>query len=117
MSNLKFANGAILGTKLINKINIFSKGQSRDALEIHLSNENNSFDDLYQLVSNPSNLGDIFVLDGDNEYAYPNYEIFHSIKYENDEFVLTIAQLTEQEIKYNELLKMIEKLEGWYYGY
>ena len=112
MSNLKFANGAILETKLINKINIFSKGQSRDALEIHLSNENNSFDDLYQLASNPSNLGDIFVLDGDNEYAYPNYEIFHSIKYENDEFVLTIAQLTEQEIKYNELLKRIEKLEA-----
>ena len=112
MSNLKFANGAILGTKLINKINIFSKGQSRDALEIHLDNENNSFDDLYQLVSNSSNLGDVFVLDGDNEYLYPNYEIFHSIKYENDEFVLTIAQLTEQEIKYNELLKRIEKLEG-----
>lgn len=112
MSSIKFKNDAVLEAVLINKINIFSKGQSRDALEIHLDNENNSFDDLYQLVSNSSNLGDVFVLDGDNEYLYPNYEIFHSIKYENDEFVLTIAQLTEQEIKYNELLKRIEKLEA-----
>lgn len=112
MSSIKFANGVILDTKLINKINIFSKGQNREALELHLNNADNVFDDLYQLVSNPSNLGDLYVIDGTSEYLYPNYEIFHSIKFENNEFVLTIAQLTEQEIKYNELLKRVEKLEA-----
>lgn len=112
MSNIKFANGAILETKLINKINIFSKGQTREALEAHLSNVDNVFNDLLQLASNPSNLGDIYIVDGENEYLYPNYEVFHSIKYENDEYILTIAQLTEQEIKYNDLLKRIEKLEA-----
>lgn len=112
MSGIKFTNGTILDTKMLNKINIFSKGQNREALEAHLSTVLYSFDDLYQLVSNSSNLGNIFVLDGMSEYVYPNYEIFHSLKFENDEFVLVIGQLTEQEIKYNELLERIEALEG-----
>ena len=111
MSSIKFANGTILETTLLNKINVFSKGENRNALEAHIIKENNSFDDLYQLVSNSSNLGNIFVLDGESEYLYPNYEIFHSIKLENNEFVVTIGQLTESEIRYNELLKRIEALE------
>lgn len=111
MSGIKFTNGTILDTKMLNKINIFSKGQNREALEAHLSAVLYSFDDLYQLASNSSNLGNIFVLDGTSEYVYPNYEIFHSLKFENDEFVLVIGQLTEQEIKYNELLERIEALE------
>lgn len=112
MSGIKFTNGTILDAKMLNKINIFSKGQNRVALEAHLSAVLYSFDDLYQLASNSSNLGNIFVLDGTSEYVYPNYEIFHSLKFENDEFVLVIGQLTEQEIKYNELLERIEALEG-----
>ena len=112
MSSVKFTNGTILDTKLLSKINIFSNGFQRDALQLHLNNQIYSFDDLYQLVSNKSNLGVLVVLDNDSEYLYPNFEIFHSLKFENDEFVLVIAQLTEQEIKYNELLKRIEALEG-----
>lgn len=112
MSSIKFLNGTQLETKLINKINIFSKGESREALEIHFDSTTNTFDDLYSLASNKSNLGDLIVIDNDNEYVYPNFEIFHSLKFENDEFVLTIAQLTENEIKYNELLKRIEALEA-----
>lgn len=112
MSSVKFANGTILDTKLLNKVNVFSKGASRDALELHLSNVLYSFDDLYSLATNKANLGDLTVVDGTSEYIYPNYEIFHSLKFENDEFVLVIGQLTEQEIKYNELLERIEALEG-----
>ena len=37
-------------------------------------------------------------------------EVLHH-KDENGEYILTIAQLTEQEIKYNELLRRIEALE------
>ena len=112
MSNIKFSNGAILETKSIGKINIFCKGAGRDALEIHFDNVDNIFDDLYSLASDSSNLGDLIVTDNGNEYVYPSFEIFHSLKFENGEFVLTIAQLTEQEIRYNELLKRIEALEG-----
>ncbi len=112
MSNIKFANGTILETKLINKTNIFSKGAGRDALEIHFDNADNTFDDLYQLATNQSNLGDLVVIDNENEYVYPSFEIFHSLKFEDGEFILTIAQLTEQEIRYNELLKRIEALDG-----
>lgn len=112
MSSIKFSNGTQLETKLINKINIFSKGESREALELHFDIATNTFDNLYSIASNKSNLGDLIVIDNDNEYVYPNFEIFHSLKFENDEFILTIAQLTEYEIKYNELLKRIEALEA-----
>ena len=112
MSSIKFSNGTQLETKLINKINIFSKGESREALELHFDIATNTFDNLYSIASNKSNLGDLIVIDNDCEYVYPNFEIFHSLKFENDKFILTIAQLTEHEIKYNELLKRIEALEA-----
>ena len=112
MSSIKFSNGTTLETKLINKTNIFSKGENREALEIHFGGTTNTFDDLYSIASNKSNLVDLIVIDNDNEYVYPKYEIFHSLNFENGEFILTIAQLTEHEIRYNELLKRIEALEA-----
>ena len=97
MSKIKFKTGAFLDAERIEKTNIYSKGQSRDALEIHIKTQDN--------------LGTLTIEDNGDEFAYPNYEIFHSLVFENGEYILTIAQLTEQEIKYNELLKRIEALE------
>lgn len=111
MSKLKFKTGAFLDAELIEKTNIYSKGQSRDALEIHIKTQDKIFDDLITMAQNPNNLGTLTIEDNGEEFAYPNYEIFHSLVFSNDEYILTIAQLTEQEIKYNELLRRIEALE------
>ena len=111
MSYIKFANETQLETKMINKVNIFSKGASRDALEIFFNGASHDFNELLEIASNADNLGTLTVIDNDTAYLYPNYEIFHALKYENSEYVLTIGQLTEQEVKYNDLLARIEALE------
>lgn len=111
MSYIKFQNGVQLDAKQINQTNIFSKGAGREALEIILDGASYEFNEIYNVAANADNLGTLSIIDDGAEYVHPNYEIFHSLKFENDEFTLVIGQLTEQELKYNELLSRIEALE------
>lgn len=87
----------------------YSHGADRECLVIHLTEWQNI--DLKTFASTHLIGGTVTIKDNETDYVYINYEIFHELKYDGKEYVLTIAQLTEQEIKYNELLRRIEVLE------
>ena len=106
-----FESGAELQASLVEKTNIFCKGQARDILEIHCNDANIAFNDLKNFSFSNLGSGEIIIKDNGEEFLYTNYEIFHSLQFINNEYVLTIAQLSQDEIKYNDLLKRIEALE------
>lgn len=111
MSKIRFDSGVEFNATMIELMNVYSHGADRQSLQIHFDNKDNIFDDLANFAKNNLSSGRIIIEDNETEYVYTNYEIFHSLKYDGKEYVLTIAQLTEQEIKYNELLRRIEALE------
>ena len=109
MSKIIFESGLELNCELVELERRYSHGADRECLVIHLTEWNNT--DLKTFASTNLISGTITIKDNDNDYVYTNYEIFHELKYNGTEYVLIIAQLTAQEIKYNELLKRIEALE------
>lgn len=113
MSRIIFESGLELQSDFIETSQIYSHGANRNCLQIHL--KNGDFTNLKDFAKTNLINGTVTINDNDNDFVYTNYEIFHELKYNGSEYVLTIAQLTEQEIKYNELLKRIEALEKWHY--
>lgn len=111
LATIIFESGAKLEASIVEKTNIFCKGNSRDALEIHCTDENIIFNDLKDFALSNLGSGEVTIKDNGEEFLYTNYEIFHSLQYINGEYILTIAQLSEAEIKYNDLLKRIKALE------
>lgn len=109
MSRIIFESGLELQSDFIETSQIYSHGAHRNCLQIHL--KNGDFTNLKDFAKTNLINGTVTINDNDNDFVYTNYEIFHELKYNGSEYVLTIAQLTEQEIKYNELLKRIEALE------
>ena len=98
MSKIIFESGLELNCELVELERRYSHGADRECLVIHFASTH--------LLG-----GTLTVQDNNNDYIYANYEIFHELKYNGTEYVLIIAQLTAQEIKYNELLRRIEALE------
>ena len=111
MTTVCFESGAELQASLVEKTNIFCKGCAREALEIHCNDKNIIFYDIKDFSFANLGSGEITIKDNGEEFLYTNYEIFHSLQYMNNEYILTIAQLSESEIKYNDLLRRIELLE------
>ena len=109
MSKIIFESGLELNCELVELARRYGHGADRECLVIHLQEWNNT--DLKTFASTHLINGTITIKDNDNDYVYTNYEIFHELKYNGTEYVLIIAQLTAQEIKYNELLRRIEALE------
>lgn len=109
MSKIIFESGLELNCKFVESARRYSHGTERKCLVIYLEEWNNI--DLKTFASTHLMNGTITIKENNNDYVYTNYEIFHELKYNGTEYILTIGQLTEQEIKYNELLKRIEALE------
>ena len=116
MSKIIFESGLELQSDFIETSQIYSHGANRNCLQISSnfflkSLIDGDFTNLKDFAKTNLINGTVTINDNDNDFVYTNYEIFHELKYNGSEYVLTIAQLTEQEIKYNELLKRIEALE------
>lgn len=109
MSKIIFESGLELNCELVELERRYSHGADRECLVIHLTEWQNI--DLKTFASTHLIGGTVTVQDDNNDYIYANYEIFHELKYNGAEYILIIAQLTAQEIKFNELLRRIEALE------
>ena len=109
MSKIIFESELELNCELVELERRYSHGADRECLVIHLTEWNNT--DLKTFASTHLIGGTVTVQDNNNDYIYANYEIFHELKYNGAEYILIIAQLTAQEIKFNELLRRIEALE------
>lgn len=85
------------------------QGSLRNCIELTFDS-NNTFSDLYSLLSHEINTKGFKLIENERVYTYENYEVFYSLSFDGETYSAILGELTYSEKTLKNLSETVDNL-------